>query len=246
MRRTALALPLIFASLAFGGCAATTDGAEGSDGPDGVSSDAITSAAAKTRGFVEPTISDADRADILARHPDVDPGRTISTNLLVATLDYYDTNKALLHNTDVVVIVDFKLNASKARLFLIDMGTGAVEAHKVAAGSGSDPDGDGLATRFSNENNSHMSSLGFVLTGETYNGNHGRSLRLDGLSTTNADMRGRAVVVHAADYVSDASGSAGRSWGCFAVDPKIKDRLVTRIMGGAVLYAGLGDGNTTR
>ena len=42
------------------------------------------------------------------------------------------------------------------------------------------------------------------------------------------------------------SFEAGYDAGVKAVDPSIKDGLVTRIKGGAVLYANLGDGNTSR
>jgi hypothetical protein len=56
-----------------------------------------------------------------------------------------------------------------------------------------------------------MSSLGVYKTAETYNGKHGLSLRLDGLSPTNSKARERAVVVHGADYVEDeAAGAAPR------------------------------------
>jgi hypothetical protein len=69
----------------------------------------------------------------------------------------------------------------------------------VAHGQGS---GDDMANRFSNNNESHQSSLGFYLANEVYFGKHGRSLKLDGLDEgINSAARARGIVIHAADYV---------------------------------------------
>src|SRR5262249_6691995 len=120
----------------------------------------------------------------------------------------------------------------------------AVESHKVAHGSGSDPNNDGYATAFSNTGGSHMSSLGFFLTGEIYNGTHPHSMRIDGLSPNgspngmaNTNVRKRAVVGDEASYVNDSSGRAGRSDGCFALDPAIEHDFVNRVHGGTLIYA---------
>ncbi len=57
-------------------------------------------------------------------------------------------------------------------------------------------------------------------------------------------MRARDIIIHSAAYVSDSSSSRqGNSWGCFALDPQVKDRVVTNLVGGALLYAGLGKAN---
>jgi len=89
---------------------------------------------------------------------------------------------------------------------------------------------------------SHMSSLGFALGSETFSGTHGRSLRLDGLSTTNAHLRPRAIIIHGASYVNDGPGQTGRSWGCFALDMAVKDEVIDTLKGGALLFAGLENG----
>ena len=53
------------------------------------------------------------------------------------------------------------------------------------------------ATKFSNTNDSHQSSLGLMRTGETYYGSYGYSLRLDGLEDGYNDaVRSRAIVIH--------------------------------------------------
>ncbi|MFA5161009.1 MAG: murein L,D-transpeptidase catalytic domain family protein [Elusimicrobiales bacterium] len=147
-------------------------------------------------------------------------------------------------NTDYVTVVDFTKHSSKARFFIIDMKSGAVKALHVAHGSGSDPGNTGYATKFSNQDGSHMSSLGFYLTGETYTGNHGRSMRLDGLSPTNSNVRARAVVVHGSSYVQEASVQPGRSWGCLALSDKVVQGVIDKLKkddkknGGSIIYAG--------
>jgi hypothetical protein len=87
------------------------------------------------------------------------------------------------------------------------------------------------AVKFSNTNNSFQSSIGFYITGETYNGQHGRSLRLDGVDDGfNDNARKRAIVVHGADYVSqgtiNALGRLGRSQGCPAVAPELANKAI--------------------
>ena len=63
--------------------------------------------------------------------------------------------------------------------------------------------GQEFAKSFSNQNESFKSSLGFFITGETYTGKHGLSLKLDGQEYgLNDKARERAVVVHGAEYVS--------------------------------------------
>ena len=56
----------------------------------------------------------------------------------------------------------------------------------------SDPENDGTPRRFSNVEGSLQSSLGYYVTAETYEGKWGYSLRLDGLSATNSQVRKRA------------------------------------------------------
>ena len=109
----------------------------------------------------------------------------------------------------------------------------------VAHGKGSDPDGDGYATRFSNEHNSKASSLGFYITGELYMGKHGKSMRLHGLSSVNSNALARAVVVHESAYVREASVRQGRSFGCLAVSATEIRKVLASLNGGALIYAGL-------
>ena len=75
------------------------------------------------------------------------------------------------------------------------------------------------------------------MTGETYDGKHGNSLRLDGVSPTNSNARARAVVMHGADYVSEGRSKQGRSWGCLALPSPDKDAVIAKLKGGSVIYA---------
>ena len=122
---------------------------------------------------------------------------------------------------DVVGVADFNQPSRTARFHLVDMGSGKVESLLVAHRRGSDPDHSGWLRRFSNALGSAATSEGRYLTGDYYSGQHGPSIRLQGLDATNDNAYARAIVVHAAWYVSPQMvrehGVLGRSEGCFAV-----------------------------
>lgn len=87
-----------------------------------------------------------------------------------------------------------------------------------------------------------QSSLGVYRTAETYQGKHGYSLRLDGLSPgKNSNARKRAIVVHGADYASPRHlqkfDKLGRSWGCPALPREQSRAIIDTIKGGSVIYA---------
>jgi len=192
--------------------------------------------------FVEPGYTAEEQKKILAQYTRFDPKNLVADNLLRDAILYYHANLDHIPNKAWLSVVDFSKHSSEARFFLIDTKTGGVQKFHVAHGENSDPDNDGYATSFSNIDKSHQSSLGFVLTGETYPGccGHGTALRIDGLSETNSIIRARTIVVHGATYVHESNVQAGRSWGCFAVSMDIKDALISKIKNGSILYAGLG------
>ena len=101
--------------------------------------------------------------------------------------------------------------------------------------------GEDLAVDFSNTVDSKQSSLGMFATAETYTGKNGLSMRLDGLEHgINDAARERYIVLHGADYVSEAHieafGRLGRSWGCPAVPVEITEALIDRIDEGTLLF----------
>jgi hypothetical protein len=135
-------------------------------------------------------------------------------------------------------IVDFSKPSTSKRLFIFDTLANKVENYYVAHGRGS---GENFAERFSNLSGSNSSSLGIYKTLNEYNGQHGRSLRLEGLERTNSNAQARAVVMHTADYVSESfirrTGRLGRSEGCFAVERSVGDKLIDELKDGAYIIA---------
>jgi hypothetical protein len=166
----------------------------------------------------------------------VDPENLIPRPLLKQALDFYDLNLNRFKVPKYVNVIDFSLHASKKRMYLIDIDSGAVKAMHTSVGRKTDPDGDGIADIFSNIEGSNMSSLGFYLTDDEYMGGNGRSMRLHGLSPTNSNALTRYIVVHGAAYISEVDNHAGRSLGCPAVDLKHNDELIERTKNGSLMF----------
>jgi hypothetical protein len=194
--------------------------------------------------FQLPSLTAAERAEIVHHYDGIDPTDKVPRGLLEDALVYFDVNAAHIPKQRYIAIADMSLYSGKDRYWLVDLMTGAVEPHKVAHGDGSDPDNNGYATAFGNTDGSHMTSLGFYLTGEIYDGTHVHSMRLDGLSPAgspnsmaNTNARPRLIVMHEADYVDDGNTSQqGRSNGCLALDPSIEVAMVDRIHDGSLIY----------
>jgi hypothetical protein len=144
-----------------------------------------------------------------------------------------------LSNTDLISIVDFSLPSSKKRLFVIDLKNGKVLFNTlVSHGRNS---GTAVATEFSNAPESFKSSLGFYVTGETYKGEHGYSLRLQGEEQgINDNALSRGIVMHSAAYVNDKlaslQGYIGRSLGCPAIPEKVHRMIIEQIKNGSCLF----------
>lgn len=151
-------------------------------------------------------------------------------------LSAWAQNQSKIENQRYLTIVDYGLPSDRPRLFVLDHDKGTLSAYLVAHGKGSDPDHTGHATRFSNKPGSEMSSLGAYLTGPTYQGQHGISLRLFGLESTNDKAAERAIVVHGAEYVSPERKVQGRSWGCPAVEQRFASAIIGKVRGGSLLY----------
>ncbi|TWR25140.1 murein L,D-transpeptidase catalytic domain family protein [Mucilaginibacter pallidiroseus] len=151
----------------------------------------------------------------------------------------------LPQNSNVLTVVDFNKSSREKRMWIIDMVNNKMLLNTwVAHGQGS---GNDMADKFSNNNESHQSSLGFYLTDDVYMGKHGRSLRLDGLEPgVNNAARARGIVVHAADYVCQNTinqlGRLGRSFGCPAVSNEVRDIVINTIKGRSVFFI---NGNDT-
>ncbi|MET6997557.1 murein L,D-transpeptidase catalytic domain family protein [Chitinophaga defluvii] len=140
---------------------------------------------------------------------------------------------------DILSIIDFSLPSSKKRLFVIDLRQGKLLFNTlVSHGRNS---GRETATTFSNEPDSYKSSLGFYITAETYRGEHGYSLRLQGEEKgINDNAMSRGIVMHSADYVNErfarSQGYIGRSLGCPAIPQVLHRKIIESIRNGTCLF----------
>jgi hypothetical protein len=184
----------------------------------------------------------AENAENATSFAHLDPKGVVPRKLLSEALAFFQANQARFPKRSHISILDYSLRSTEPRFHVIDMASGQVTSLRMSNGVGSEPVHDGFARTFGNKPGSNMSSLGFAKTAETYHGKHGLSLRLDGLSSTNSNLRPRAVVVHGAKYVRDAAVVQGRSNGCPALPMAQKDKIIGLIKGGTMLYAGLSKG----
>lgn len=138
-----------------------------------------------------------------------------------------------------LTVVDFDLPSTEKRLWVLDLATDKILFHTlVAHGHNS---GENGAQQFSNTNESNMSSLGFYVTGQEYEGKHGHSLRLQGVDEGfNTNAFARAIVMHGADYVSEQfikqNGRLGRSLGCPALPLDQYSQIIDAVQGGSCLF----------
>ena len=149
-----------------------------------------------------------------------------------------------IERAGLLAVADMDLPNTTERLWVIDLKNAKV-LHRslVAHGEGS---GQLRAHRFSNEEKSACTSLGFYRTGATYDGIHGYSRRIEGLDKgQNANAFDRYVVLHAADYASpkyvQQHGHLGYSRGCPALPPEqFKEIIGTLRVGSMLLVSGPG------
>ncbi len=144
-----------------------------------------------------------------------------------------------IQKNNILTILDFSLPSGKKRLFVIDMETGELVFHTYAAHG--KKSGTDVATEFSNKMNSNKSSLGFYVTGGTYTGKHGTSLRLLGEEKgINDNALARGIVMHSASYVDESiiahQGFIGRSQGCPALPGNIYKDVIEKIKNGSCLF----------
>jgi hypothetical protein len=232
MRRFHLAVTMLSLSL-LGGCA----------GPQQKPAAALPPAPAAVvhmpaRG-AEPTAPDRRQLQLeqLRRlAPDADPG------VLALALE---ARACALRNGDAdadarLAVIDYSLPSTRKRLWVFDLANDALLFHEhVSHGQGS---GGDRATRFSNVEGSHATSLGLYRTAETYSGGNGYSLRLDGLDPGfNDQARARAIVMHGAWYAEPglirSQGRLGRSQGCPALREGIATVVIDNLKQRQLLFA---------
>ncbi|MGZ6440688.1 MAG: murein L,D-transpeptidase catalytic domain family protein [Pseudobdellovibrionaceae bacterium] len=183
----------------------------------------------------EQNLNPAERSHLLARYHYLDPNKKVPRKALEETLLFFELHKFNIPNQNYIAVINFAQSSREKRFYIIDMKSGSVQLIHVAHGKGSDKDYDGYAEKFSNKVGTNASSLGFYTTAETYYGEHGLALRLDGRSHSNSNARRRAIVIHGADYVKEADLIQGRSWGCPAVSYELRDKVISSLKGGALI-----------
>ena len=139
-----------------------------------------------------------------------------------------------------LAVIDYSRPSTQRRLWVFDLARRTLLfSEYVAHGRNT---GDDMATRFSNAEGSLQSSLGLFRTAETYQGENGYSLRMDGLEPgINDRARPRAIVMHGAWYVDPLQalrqGRLGRSLGCPALRPQVARQVIDALKQGQVLFA---------
>lgn len=165
-----------------------------------------------------------------------------------------DNIKVSFTSPEYVVIVNYSAPSTERRFFLINLQSGKVQSFYTAHGLGSGR--SNYATKFSNTKDSRQTSLGIYLTGETYKGSYGQTLRMYGLERSNDQAYIRDIVVHGAWYVGEdfintidpktgqPFGRLGLSWGCPALSLYMASKVIPLIKEGSLImhyHAGLQD-----
>ncbi|MGN6492479.1 MAG: murein L,D-transpeptidase catalytic domain family protein [Agriterribacter sp.] len=144
-----------------------------------------------------------------------------------------------LNRDSILSIVDFSKSSREKRLYVIDLKNAKLLFNTyVAHGRNS---GAEFARSFSNIMSSNKSSLGFYITNQTYKGENGYSLRLQGVERNiNDKAYRRAIVMHGAAYANEQylteRGILGRSFGCPAIPMDEHTAIIDAIKGGSCLF----------
>ena len=187
---------------------------------------------------IELETSIQQKANILYTHLSIE-GLSYETFLLA----YQGYNRLLdqhsINRDTILTIIDYSKPSDQERLFVIDTKNQKLLFRSlVAHGKGS---GEALARSFSNQPASHKSSLGFFITGDSYNGKHGYSLQIEGVeSGINDNALSRAIVFHQASYVNSdyikKYGRLGRSFGCPALPVEYNQAIINSIKNSSCLF----------
>ena len=182
------------------------------------------------------------RAVALPVQPNAMPPVGISPGLMQKALSAFQRHGMLIGQRRVMAIADFTAASATPRFHILNLEDGHNQPLLVAHGKGSDPEHSGWVQQFSNIPGSEATSSGAYVTGDSYFGQHGFSRRLNGLDPENDQAEARAIVIHAAWYVSQdmalEKGKIGRSQGCFAFSDRDIGNVMWRLPPGTLIYAG--------
>ncbi|MCW3109199.1 MAG: hypothetical protein JWQ09_3705 [Segetibacter sp.] len=151
----------------------------------------------------------------------------------------YLESRGMLRKTNLLTICDYSQSSNNKRLYVIDLLDSRLLFNTfVSHGKNS---GDEFATSFSNYNNSNKSSLGFLVTGNTYSGKAGFCLRFNGMEAgINDHVKSRGIVLHGSRFVNEdimtERGTIGRSLGCPAVPYGMHFKIIDAIKDGSCFF----------
>jgi|694.fasta_scaffold113446_4 hypothetical protein len=129
-----------------------------------------------------------------------------------------------------VIIVDFSKPMEVERLYVVDLDSQKiVKSSKVCHGIGSGQ--TSVPSKFSNTPNSKTSSKGVMRTAESYQGNWGYAMRVDGLQDINSNVRSRAIVFHNAEVQHTPY-----SWGCFSMPKEDYKKVIDLTKDGSLIF----------
>lgn len=134
------------------------------------------------------------------------------------------------YNTDIAIFVDLARHSGRRRFVVWSFAEQrAILCCPVSHGSGSTTSHQRSAyARTSNEDGSHLSSLGRALIAERYEGRYGTAYRLDGLDVSNSNLRSRSVVLHGWEHTTSypiwPRATVG-SFGCPVLSRKMMARV---------------------
>ena len=198
-------------------------------------------------GLKEETLSDDKKKNESENETFISEVNTLYIEMHLESVVSFDAfekaitgyNKLHSKNKSIFTIIDYSKASTEERLCVIDMSKKKLlyKSH-VSHGRNS---GDNYARYFSNKYGSYKSSLGFYRTGNTYLGNNGYSLVLNGLEYgINHNAKARSIVMHGADYCDPSlarSGSRlGRSLGCPALPHDLTKPIINKIKGGTLIF----------
>ena len=134
-----------------------------------------------------------------------------------------------LNEKELFSIIDFTKDCNSKRFYTIDLQKMKIVFYTyVAHGKKS---GERVPNSFSDVIESNKSSIGFYITGSTYNGSNGYS----------RNLAKRSVVIHAADYANEdyiaRNGRMGRSLGCPALPENINTEVINTIKEKTMIFA---------
>jgi len=169
-------------------------------------------------------------------------GASISEEILSLALMGFNKLNAQqrLSKDSILTIIDYSRSSKEKRMFVIDLKSKQLLFNSVVAHGRNT--GEEFAKRFSNQLNSHQSSIGFYITEKPYQGSNGYSLILEGVEGGfNDKAKQRAIVIHGADYANEqmikTKGYLGRSFGCPSLPPGLNKKIIETIKEGNCVFA---------